>query len=134
MSRDIQTTTEGTSLAEVVKVMERHRVKRLPVLRNGKLVGIVTRRDLLRVLATSAAVTPMSVDDRKIREDLIAELDRQSWASVTNKNIIVEKGIVHLFGSVDSEAERQAIVAAARDIQGVVDVQDHLAPSLHLPI
>ena len=134
MSRDIQTTTEGTALADVVKIMERHRVKRLPVLREGKLVGIVTRRDMLRLLATGTAVTPMSVDDRKIGENLVAELDRQSWANVTNKNIIVDKGVVHLFGSVDSEAERQAIVAAARNIKGVVDVEDHLAPSLHFPI
>lgn len=134
MTRDVQTTTEETALADVVKIMERRRVKRLPVLRDGKLVGIVTRRDMLRLLATNAAVVPMSVDDRKIREDLLAELDGQSWANVTNKNIIVDSGVVHLFGLVDSDAERQAIVAAARDIEGVVDVQDHLAPALHLPI
>src|SRR5690349_17193432 len=54
MTRQVHTTSEAADLASVVKLMERHGVKRIPVLRDGRLVGIVTRRDLLRVLATSA--------------------------------------------------------------------------------
>ena len=114
--------------------MERHRVKRLPVLRDGRLIGIVTRRDLLRVLATSDAPQPVSLDDRTIRDDLVAELAKHPWAGLGTKTILVEKGVVHLFGSVENDAERHAIVAAAREIAGVTGVEDHLAPALHVPI
>lgn len=134
MSRGVQTIAETATLPDVVKLMERHRIKRLPVERDGKLVGIVTRRDILRILATSNSLRPTSVDDRTIRDNLLTELGRQPWAGLGAKNIIVEKGVVHLFGSVETEDERRAIVAAARTISGVTDVEDHLAPAVHLPI
>lgn len=134
MTRTIHTTTEDATLAAAVKQMERHRLKRLPVLRDGRLVGIVSRRDMLRVLATSAEVPPVRADDRTIRDALMEELRGQAWVTLTNKNIIVDKGIVHLFGSVESEAERQAVVAAAQSAPGVTGVEDHLSLALHLPI
>ncbi len=134
MSRTVFTTTELADLPGVVKLMERHRVKRLPVLRDGRLVGIVTRRDLLRLLATSVTVPPVRADDQTIRDKLLAELGKQSWVTLATKNVIVDQGIVHFFGSVESEAERHALVAAAESVEGVVKVEDHLAPSLHLPI
>ncbi|MBV9655468.1 MAG: CBS domain-containing protein [Acetobacteraceae bacterium] len=133
MTSGVQTVTEETSLAQVVRIMERHGVKRLPVMRGGELVGIVTRRDLLRVLATSATVPAARADDRTIRDALLSELGRQPWVTLATKNIVVEGGVVHLFGSVESEAERGAVIAAARTIAGVRDVDDNLAPALHLP-
>lgn len=134
MTHGVQTIAETASLAEAVKLMERHRVKRLPVLRDGRLVGIVTRRDLLRLLATTDAVKPMSTDDTTIRDALLAELKKHPWANLGTTNVIVEKGVVHLFGSVTNEAEREALVAAALDVPGVTGVEDHLASAAHYPI
>jgi CBS domain-containing protein len=134
MTRQVHTTSETADLASVVKLMERHGVKRVPVLSEGRLVGIVTRRDLLRVLATSVPLKSAGADDRTIRDNLLAELSRNSWAAAGAKNIIVKDGVVHLFGFVENDSERQAMIAAARDIPGVNDVEDHLAPAIHIPI
>ena len=139
MARDVMRTSvvtvpEDASIAEAAKLFHRHQVKRLPVLRDGSLVGIVTRNDLLKVLATSSATPEVSADDRTIRARLLEHLSAQSWARLSNKNIIVENGIVHLFGFVQNEEERRALCVAAEGISGVKRVEDHLAPELHLPV
>ena len=74
MSQPVQTVTEDAPLDEIVNIMERHRIKRLPVVRDGKLVGIVSRANLLRALASVAKETkPVSADDTTIRDKLVAE-------------------------------------------------------------
>ncbi|MBV9783552.1 MAG: CBS domain-containing protein [Acidisphaera sp.] len=134
MRTGVATIAETASIAEAAKLFARQQAKRLPVLRDGQLVGIVTRSDLLKVLATSAATPQVSADDRTIRARLLEHLGAQSWARLSNKNIIVENGTVHLFGFVQNDQERQAIRLAAESIAGVNAVEDHLTPELHLPV
>jgi CBS domain-containing protein len=135
MTSDIVTTTEEATVAEAARLFHRHRVRRLPVMRGDKLVGIISRSDLLQTLvATSRASAQMSSGDRAIREQLRAQLASQPWARLSSKNIIVENGVVHLFGFVENDDERQAMRVAAESVPGVVRVEDHLAPELHLPI
>ena len=93
---------------------------------DGKLVGIVTRASLLQGLATTNVSQPASVDDRIIRERLLAELDAQLWAHLLSKNIVVQDGVVHLWGLVATEAERHALRLAAQNTPGVKAVDDHL--------
>ncbi len=130
-ARDVMTTkvitvAETTPLGEIEKRLEQHRIKRVPVLRSGKLVGIVTRSNLLQALATGDIRRTMSVDDSTIRERLTAELQAQPWAHLMTKNVVVEDGIVHLFGLVRNEDERLALRVAAENTLGVKSVEDHL--------
>jgi CBS domain-containing protein len=134
MRTAVITITETADIAEAAKLFHRHQIRRLPVLRDGRLVGIITRSDLLKVLASSSATPQVSADDHTIRERLLEHLATQAWARLSSKNIIVENGTVHLFGFVQNDEERQAMRVAAESIPGVTGVRDHLAPELHLPV
>ena len=127
MTKDVVTVLETTSVADTARALEQHRVKRVPVMRNGRLVGIVTRSNLLQVLATTDVSKPMNVADRVIRERLNEVLEDQPWAYLLSKNIVVENGVVHLFGIVQSDEERHAIRLAAENQAGVKGVEDHLS-------
>ncbi|QRM35933.1 CBS domain-containing protein [Microvirga sp. VF16] len=127
MTKEVVTVLETTSVADTARALEQHRIKRVPVLRDGRLVGIVTRSNLLQVLATTDASKPMNVVDRIIRERLNDELEDQPWACLLSKNIVVENGVVRLFGIVQSEEERHAIRLAAENQAGVKAVEDHLS-------
>ena len=127
MTPDPVTINEQTSLEQVVQIMEKHRIKRLPVLREQKLVGIVSRANLLHALAGVASdIKPVTTSDEAIREQLLAELGRQSWAPAALINAIVKQGVVELWGTITDERERQAIIVAAENVPGVKGVRDHL--------
>jgi CBS domain-containing protein len=128
MTSDVRTISEETPLDDVVALMERHRIKRLPVVRGLRLVGIVSRANLLHALASLAReVKEVPLDDAAIRERLLEELNRQPWAPLSLLNVIVRDAIVELWGSVSDERERQALVVAAENIPDVRGVRDHLA-------
>ena len=127
MTTDVYTITEDTPLEEVVKLMESHQVKRLPVLRGRKLVGIVSRANLMHALVSLALVAPpVAKDDAKIRECLLAELDKEKWAPVALINVVVRNGVVELWGIILDDRHRKALKVAAENIPGVKAVQDHL--------
>src|SRR5262245_44158395 len=127
MTPEVRTVTEDAPLEQVVHVMERYRIKRVPVVRGDKVVGIVTRANLMRALASLAlAEHPVAADDAAIRERLLAELRRQSWAPVGLIDVVVKDGVVKLHGALTDERERQAIRVAAENIPGVKKVEDHL--------
>src|SRR5262249_46017275 len=126
MSRDIKTISTDTPLEEVVSLMERHHIKRLPVVDNGKLVGIGSRANLLHALASIAADAPERPhDDQTIRERLLTELEGQPWAPKIN--VVVKDGIVELWGTIIDERARAAFAVAAQNVPGVKDVRDYLA-------
>ena len=127
MTPDPVTINEQTSLEQVVQIMEKRRIKRLPVVRERKLVGIVSRANLLHALAGAASdIKPVTTSDEAIREQLLAELGRQSWAPAALINAIVKQGVVELWGTITDERERQAIIVAAENVPGVKGVRDHL--------
>jgi CBS domain-containing protein len=127
MTPDARTVGEDEPLEKVVHLMERYRIKRVPVVRGDKVVGIVTRANLMRALASLAlAEHPVAADDASIRERLLAELKRQSWAPVGLIDVVVKDGVVKLSGALTDERERQAIRIAAENIPGVKKVEDHL--------
>jgi CBS domain-containing protein len=125
MTPEPHTITESTPLDEVVKLMERHRIKRLPVVRDGKLVGIVSRANIMHALVSLAreAKAPAG-SDAAIRERILAECERQSWAP--SVNVVVRDGVVALWGAITDERERQAMIVAAENVPGVKAVHDHL--------
>jgi len=127
MTTPVHTVTEEASLSDVVKIMELHQVKRLPVVRDGRLVGIVSRANLLRALASIARDTkPADTSDVSIRRHLLVELEKQKWAPVALIDVIVRNGVVHLWGTLTEERQRQGIRVAAENTPGVKRVEDHL--------
>lgn len=131
MSSNIVSASEDTPLGEIATLLERHRIKRLPILRAGKLVGIVSRANLIQALASSQAHTGAgsgAVSDRKIRLELLDRLDDQSWTDFGERNVIVRGGIVHLWGLVGSAEEHKALLALAEEVPGVVGVSDEMIP------
>ena len=127
MSPEVYTVSEDSSLEEVVALMERRRVKRLPVMRKTRVVGIITRASLIRALLNvSRDVKPLSAGDKSIRENLRAELKKQPWAPFALIDVFVRDGVVTLSGAVTDEREREALRVAAENIPGVKKVVDEL--------
>jgi CBS domain-containing protein len=127
MSAKLISVDENAPLNEVVHLMESRRIKRVPVVRNHDVVGIISRANLMRVLTTlePGAVTG-SVDDKTIRERVLAAYAEQPWAPDFGENVVVKDGVVHLWGSVRTESQRNALVVGARNVEGVKDVVDHI--------
>jgi len=128
MTRDVVTVAENAPLDQAVETMERHHIKRLPVVRGARVVGIVSRANLLHALARLAAEpAPGSVDDAAIRERVHSEIAKQPWAPPTSIDIIVADGIVDLWGVVLDQRQGEAMVVAAETVPGVKQVRSHLA-------
>ena len=126
MTVDPITITEETPLDQIVSSMESNGVKRLPVMRDGKLVGIVSRANLLQAVAGLARDIPdPTADDDHIRSRIVAAIEKNDW-SPFGLNVIVRDGIVHLSGVITEERSRQASIVAAENVAGVRKVHDHL--------
>jgi CBS domain-containing protein len=93
--------------------MEKKQIKRVPVVNDGRIVGIVSRADLLRVLVTGGGQSANEISDRIIRDRLIAELRKQKWADPTEGNVVVSDGVVHLWNIVGSEEQCRALRIAS---------------------
>jgi CBS domain-containing protein len=116
-----------TSLAEIAALLERKRIKRVPVVRDGMLVGIVSRSNLIQALASAIGQTEEhGHTDRQIRQELLARLAEQEWTEFGDRNIIVDGGVVHLWGLVGSDPERRALLALAESVPGVSRVADEM--------
>lgn len=127
MTRDPIVAEADTPLEEIVDIMERQRIKRVPVVRDGRLIGIVTRADLLAGLlaAEKAAVAPAG-DDQAIRTAILAELQKRAWVPPSSIRIEVRDGEVTLAGTILDEREREALRVAAENVPGVKAVYDEL--------
>src|SRR5215470_7445662 len=126
MTRDPLTITEDTALAEIVDLMEKNNVKRLPVVCDDKLVGIVSRANLLQAVASLARQVPdPTADDDHIRNRVMDALEKNEWCPF-GLSVLVRGGIVHLSGVITDERSRQASIVAAENIEGVKKVHDHL--------
>ena len=127
MTDDVYTIDEDTALEDVVDLMERRRIKRVPVLRGNKVVGIVTRSNLMYAIVSLSRLLPETAkNDLAIREELIAEIQKEKWAPVAMINIVVRDGIVELWGTIFDERQREALKVAAENIPGVKAVKDHM--------
>jgi len=120
------TISEDTLLEEIVELMERNNIKRLPVIRDDKVVGIVSRSNLLQAVASLARDVPdPTADDDHIRNRVIDTLAKQEWCPF-GLSVVVRDGIVHLSGVITEERSRQASIVVAENITGVKKVHDHL--------
>lgn len=127
MSPNPQTVSETASLEEIVELMERHRIKRVPVLCGSEVVGIVTRSNLMRAMVSVArAAPPTATDDVAIRQRLMDEIQKAEWAPSATIDVVVRDGIVEFWGAIIDERQREALKIAAENIAGVKAVKDHL--------
>ena len=121
------TVAEDTPLDAVVDIMEQRHIKRVPVVRGDRVVGIVSRANLLHALASLAAeLEPQPATDTAIRDQLLSVLGRERWVPKNFIDVIVHNGVVELWGAILDERERQAVVVAAENVAGVRQVKDHL--------
>jgi CBS domain-containing protein len=126
MTLDPCTVTEDATLEDIVQLMERNNVKRLPVMRGDRLVGIVTRSNLLQAVAELAREVPdPTADDDHIRNHIITSIEKADWGPF-GLGVIVRNGNVHLSGIITNERSRQAAIVAAENVSGVKKVHDHL--------
>jgi len=128
MTAEVQTVEQDTALEDIVDMMERRRIKRVPVVCGGQVVGIITRSNLMHAMVSLARkAEPTATDDASIRERLLAEIKREQWAPAAMINVVVHEGVVELWGVIIDERQRQALKVAAENISGVKAVKDHLA-------
>lgn len=136
MTRDVVTAEERTEIAVIAGLMQRHRIKRVPVVRDGRVIGIVSRANLLQgLLARETHPEDSPADDTSIRSNVSAELAKHSWSSRVS-NVVVDNGVVHLWGSVVSATVKDAVRVAAENVAGVRRVVNNIVvmPSeLYLP-
>ena len=136
MTRDVVTVTEDTDLADVAALLEAKRIKRVPVMRDSKIVGIISRANIVRAVGATKGTPPREAegDDRSIRARLLAELGHEEWARVWPEDVIVRDGVVHIWLTSDEpEEKRRALRVAAETIPGVRGVEEHILPAVSVP-
>jgi CBS domain-containing protein len=130
MNREVVTASPEAPLHEIATLLEEHQIRRVPIVdKFGNLVGVVSRANLIQIVASARPKLEVTLSDSMIRRKLLSELKKQSWAHTHNLGVTVTDGVVDLWGYAQSDDERRAIRVAAEDIPGVVAVNDHLADS-----
>jgi CBS-domain-containing membrane protein len=130
MSENVISAAEDTRLSEIANILEKHRIKRVPILKDGKLIGIVSRSNLIQALASAPPkVEGDQLADRGIRAAIRARLAEQSWTGFGERNVVVANGVSHLWGLVSSPEEHKALLVLAESVPGVREVSDEMIPS-----
>ncbi len=126
MTRKVYAARPDTPLGRIADLFEAHGIRRVPVIDDGRMVGIVSRADIVRSLAASGEKpAPASLSDRQVRDLVMAEFRRLNFGLTSEGSVIVRDGVVHLWGLVPSETERRALRLAVESIPGVKGVEDH---------
>jgi CBS domain-containing protein len=133
MTRDVMTASEDTSIAQIAALMKVHNIKRIPILRNGAVVGIVSRVDILRGLISLShgpESPPAYRRDEELRREIYAACQGRSWSQARQVDVVVNGGVAHLWGVAPTDLVRQAYRAAAENVRGVktVEVHMHIVP------
>lgn len=128
MTHNVIVATEDTPVPQIAELLEKHRIKRVPVIRDGRVVGIVSRANLLQALVArpAASAVATSVDDRALREAVFAAV-QATGSRTLYVNVLVTDGVAHLWGMAHSEAERAAMRVAAETVPGVRGVEERVS-------
>ena len=127
MTRNVVTAAPETPLRDIATLLEKNGIKRVPIVKDGKVVGIVSRANLLQALASlRKQIEAGAPNDSEIRKGVIARLKTEPWAFPSLINVIVQDGTVELWGIVDSQIEKKAVRVAAEVTPGVRAVNDNL--------
>ncbi len=126
MTHPVITAAPDAPLHEIAALMEKNSIKRVPIVTDGRLVGIVSRANLIQAVAGARKQPEIPLSDTAIRDALLAHLNGQAWAHTSLLNVTVNDGVVDLWGITKSPAEKTAIRVAAESIPGVRAVNDNL--------
>ena len=127
MTPDVISVAHDAPLEGVVATMEKNRIKRVPVTKDGRVIGVVSRSDLLRALIGRVRdAAPAALDDRRLRSEILDTLEATSWAPMTTLNVTVSKAVADMWGTITNEEERHAIRVLVENTPGVKTVHDHL--------
>jgi CBS domain-containing protein len=127
MSHDVTAVGPEETVGRIVELMELKGIKRVPVVRDGSVVGVVSRANLLSTLARLGSETPQPVvDDLTIRRSILDELDGKTWAPGATINIAVRDGVVTLGGTVETVHVKDAVRVAAEKAPGVLRIWDNI--------
>ena len=118
MTREVVQVSEDAPLGEIAMLLEKHGIKRVPVVRDGKMVGIVSRANLLRALTLAVPAAP-SADDRELRGRVLATLEDQPWEDAIYPTVTVKDGVVHIWAVVPSKEQGEALRVAAENVPGI---------------
>ena len=128
MTKDVLVAQESASLREIANLLEKNRFKRLPIVRDGNLVGIVSRANLIQAIIANQNSEGLQSNksDTEIRAAIISTLRQEPWSDTKHTNIIVKDGVAHLWGTVTSETQARALLSAVASTAGVKDVVNNI--------
>ena len=127
MTKNPVTVQPDAALSEIAALLEAHRIKRVPVVANDQVVGIVSRANLLHGLAAAETpAVPCSTDDRTLREAIQQAISDGAGLGGSFVNVIVRNGVVQLIGSVNTDREEHAVRVAAESVPGVKSIDNKL--------
>jgi len=126
MTKNVITAIPDAPLHEIAALLEKNSIKRVPIVENGQLVGIISRANLIQALASAGKGLDIPLSDTTIRDNILAKLKAQRWAHTALLNVTVNGGVVDLWGVAQSETERKAITVAAETTPGVCAVNDNM--------
>ena len=128
MTKEVITATPFTSIGELAELLETKKIKRVPIVEAGKLIGIVSRANIIQALAARdhAELPSVTLSDQEIRKTVLEECYQHEWASDATVNVVVKNGVVHFWGLVNSEDAKDALRIAAENIPGVKEVKENL--------
>ncbi|ACK49997.1 CBS domain containing membrane protein [Methylocella silvestris BL2] len=132
MSSEVISAPADASLADIAHLLEKRRIKRVPIITDGKLVGIVSRSNIMQALASSEASQKTQAvrdSDRELRDAILDKLAEQTWTGFGERNIVVSDGVVHIWGLVNSPEERKALLALAESVPGAGKIADEMIAS-----
>jgi CBS-domain-containing membrane protein len=125
MTKNVVSVDENEAPEKIASVLEGQGIKRVPVVHDGRVIGIVSRANLLRVLAAGRTGAG-NVNDSQIKSSILTKAKDEAAVQLALVDVMVSDGIVHLWGNVASEAEREAVRVVAEATEGVKEVQNHL--------
>ena len=127
MTKSVVTVDESTPIADIADLLAQRGIRRVPVTRHGKVVGIVSRANIVRALAVTANLprSASKADDETIRQQILLALHEEAWPSASTPNFTVKNGVVSFWGTVASDAERNALRVLCENVPGVLKVEDH---------
>jgi len=127
MTAEVVSVDEGTPVAAIAELLEQRRIKRVPVMRGGMVVGIVSRANLVQALASLTSMEAGAANDGAIRDALLDALGREAWVRPGRINVTVHEHVAHIWGSVNSVQEYDALTVLARRTPGVREVRNRVA-------
>lgn len=127
MSRHVISVRDDAELRDVADILHHHRIKRVPVMQGGRLVGLITRGDLVRALSSVQISAPIAkLENAALHKSLLDRVRTQPWLNKNNINLTVSDGAVEIWGYVDSEDQHSALRALVEETAGVSRVEDHI--------